>query len=129
MNLDKQEIESAKVKKVIDDWLNAMSKKDLEGIYKPISPGYVQHLPGVAPIRGLEGFKGVIDEYLPQFGPTTHIESAITVSDSGDLAYAIGKHDHVMFDKSGSTKVIDLHFIVLKKVEGAWLIDGISEMS
>ncbi len=121
--------EEAKVKKVIDDWLNAMSKKDLEGIYKPISPGYIQHLPGVAPIKGLEGFKGVMEEYLSQFGPTTHIESAITVSNSGDLAYAIGKHDHVMFDKSGSTKVIDLHFIVLKKVEGAWLIDGISEMS
>jgi ketosteroid isomerase-like protein len=121
--------ESVKVRKVIDDWLNAMSKKDLEGIYKPISPGYVQHLPGVAPIRGLEGFKGVMEEYLPQFGPTTHIESAITVSDSCDLAYAIGKHDHVMFDKSGSTKLIDLHFIVLKKINGTWMIDGISEMS
>jgi hypothetical protein len=34
-----------------------------------------------------------------------------------------------MFDKSGSTKLIDLHFIVLKKINGTWMIDGISEMS
>ena len=125
----KSNAEEKKVRKVIDDWLNAMSRKDLNGIYKPIGPGYVQHLPGTPPIKGLDGFKGVMEQYLPLFGPTTHIESAVTVSESGDLAYVIGKHDHVMIDKSGNTKVNDLHFIVLRKIDGAWMIEGISEMS
>ena len=121
--------EKEQVKKTLDDWFKAMTNKDIAGIYKPISAGYIQHLPDTAPIVGLDGFKGVIEHYLPMFGPTTHVESAITVSGSGDLAYAIGRHDHVILDKSGNTTSIDKHFIVLKKVNGAWLIDGISEMN
>jgi len=122
------EAESVKVKTVLEDWFKAMTEKDLDGIYKTISPDYIQHLPELAPIVGLEGFKGVMEQYLPIFGPTTHIESKITVSGSGDLAYAIGSHDHVMLDKPDKYTIIDKHFIVFKKVDDVWLIDGISEM-
>jgi ketosteroid isomerase-like protein len=121
--------ESVKVKKVIDDWFNAMTRKDLDGIYRPISDDYVQHLPGRPPVIGLSGFRGVIDEYLPVFGPVHYRESKITVSNSGDIAIDVGRHDHVVFDKSGgSSTVRDLHFITLKKVEDRWMINGISEM-
>ncbi len=119
--------ESKKIEKVIEDWLDAMTRKDFDGIYKPITPGYVQHLPGEEPIRGLDGFRGVMEKYLPLFGPSKHLASEITVSDSCDLAYAIGTHDHVMIEKSGTSKIVDKHFIVLKKIDGSWMIDGISE--
>jgi len=66
---------------------------------------------------------------MPMFGPVHYRESKITVSDSGDLAYDVGRHDHVVYDKSGGSSVVrDNHFIVLKKINGVWMIDGISEM-
>jgi ketosteroid isomerase-like protein len=85
-------------------------------------------MPGSAPILGHEGLKGIMEAYKTVLGPIHHVESTITVSDSGDVAYEIGRHDHVMYDGSGgSHRSAWNHIIVLKKVDGVWLIDGISE--
>jgi len=120
--------ESVKVKQVLDDWFNAMTKIDLDGTLAPLSDEFVSHMPGSAPFLGREGLKGIMEAYKAILGPIYHVESKITVSDSGDVAYEIGRHDHMMYDGSGgSHRSAYNHIIVLKKVDGVWLIDGISE--
>ncbi|MFH1180280.1 MAG: nuclear transport factor 2 family protein [Candidatus Bathyarchaeota archaeon] len=128
MDYSKRDRESVRVKKVLDDWFNAMTEQDYDRFLTPLSDEYIQHLPGTAPIVGREGLKGIFDAYKAVLGPIHHVESKITVSDSGDMAYEIGRHDHVMYDGSGGSHLSPWnHIIVLKKVDGVWLIDGISE--
>jgi ketosteroid isomerase-like protein len=120
--------EEVKVKQVIDDWFDAMSKIDREGTLAPISDGFVSHMPDSAPFVGREGLWGIMEAYKKVIGPIYHVKSKVTVSDSGDVAYEIGRHDHIMYDGSGGSSRLSYdHIIVLKKVDGAWLIDGISE--
>jgi ketosteroid isomerase-like protein len=79
------------------------------------------------------GLKTIINQYLNSqaravLGPIYHTASKITMSDSGDVAYEIGRHDHIMYDWSGgSQRSFYDHIIVLKKVDGKWMIDRISE--
>lgn len=128
MNTDTQQKESEKVKKVIGDWLNAMGKVDRSGTLSPISDEFISHMPGSQPFIGKEGLWGIMEAYKAVLGPIYHTASKITVSESGDLAYEIGRHDHIMYDGSGgSSRSSYDHIIVLKKVDGRWLIDGISE--
>jgi ketosteroid isomerase-like protein len=128
MDHSKQEKESAKVKQVLDDWFNAVAKNDRNGTLAPLSDGFVSHMPDRPPIQGREGLWGAMAAYVGVLGPIYHVESKITVSDSGDVAYEIGRHDHVMYDESGSSHLSPWnHIIVLKKVDDVWLIDGISE--
>ncbi|MCX6653879.1 MAG: nuclear transport factor 2 family protein [Candidatus Bathyarchaeota archaeon] len=123
-----QNKESAKVKKVIDDWFNAMSNIDRNGTLAPISDEFVSHMPGSTPFVGREALWGIMEAYKTILGPIYHVESKITVSDSGNVAYEIGRHDHIMYDGSGGSNRSSYdHIIVLKKVDGVWLIDGISE--
>jgi ketosteroid isomerase-like protein len=120
--------ESEKVKKVIDDWLNAMGKIDRSGTLSPISEDFVSHMPGAPPFVGKEGLWGIIEAYKAVLGPIYHTASKITVSESGDVAYELGRHDHIMYDGlGGSSRSSYDHLIVLRKVDGSWLIDGISE--
>ncbi len=123
-----KENESFKVKKVIDDWLTAMGKIDREGTLTPISDGFISHMPGSQPYVGKDGLWGIMEAYKAVLGPIYHTASKITVSDSGDVAYEIGRHDHIMYDGTGSSHRSSYdHIIVLKKVDGKWLIEGISE--
>jgi ketosteroid isomerase-like protein len=130
IELDKlrRDEESARVKEVLDGWFKAITEKDNDGILAPLSDGFVNHLPNQAPIIGREGLRGALEAYKAVLGPVYHVESVITVSDSGDLAYEVGRHDHVMYGESGASYMSPWnHIIVLKKVDGRWLIDGISE--
>jgi ketosteroid isomerase-like protein len=128
MDYSKRDRESVKIKQVIDDWFNAVTKIDRNGTLAPLSDEFVSHMPGRPPILGREGLWGRMAAYKDVLGPIYHVESKITVSDSGDVAYEIGRHDHVMYDESGSSHLSPWnHIIALKKVDGVWLIDGISE--
>ena len=121
--------ESVRVKAVIDGWLKAWSEKDADGILAPLSDGFVAHLPNSAPVIGYEGLKEFVGVYKSfSLGPVIHSGSVISVSGSGDLAYEVGRHDHVVYEKSGGSHLSPWsHIIVLKKVDGVWRIDGISE--
>ena len=124
----KHDKEAVKVKKVIDDWLNAMGKIDRSGTLSPISDDFVSHMPGAPPFVGKEGLWGIMEAYKAVLGPIYHTASKIPVSDSGDVAYEIGRHDHIMYDGSGGSQRSSYdHIIALKKVDGRWLIEGISE--
>lgn len=123
-----QEAEAVKVKKVIDDWFNAMAKIDKEGTLSPVSENFVSHMPGAPPFVGKDGLWGIMEAYKKVLGPIYHTNSSITVSESGDIAYEIGKHDHIMYDGSGGSHRSSYdHIIVLKKANDNWYIEGISE--
>ena len=128
MDHAKHDEEAVKVKKVIDDWLTAMGKIDREGTLSPISDDFISHMPGSPPFVGKEGLWEIMEEYKAVLGPIYHTGSKIMVSDSGDVAYEIGRHDHIMYDGAGGSQRSSYdHIIVLKKVDGKWMIEGISE--
>jgi ketosteroid isomerase-like protein len=117
---------------IIGDWLEGWSNKDLDIILKHVSDDFVMQLPiqNWSKITGREGLrKYVLDYYMKRpLGPVTHEESQINISASGDVAYEIGRHDHVVFDNSGGSRIAPWnHLIVLNKIEGEWKIVAISE--
>jgi len=126
------ETEKELVAQVIDEWLEGWSRKDVDVILRYVSDDFVLHLPlpNWSSIIGREELKDYVMEYYNKRprGPVTHGESKIDVSASGDLAYEIGTHDHVVIEESGSTHVAPWnHLIVLKKIKGQWKIIAISE--
>ena len=48
-------------------------------------------------------------------------------SESGDLAYAVGKHDHILIESGVAKYSPWSHVILLRKVDGVWKICGESE--
>jgi len=124
------ENEKKLVAQVIDKWLEGWSGKDVEVITRHVANDFVAHLPNRSSINGLEALKDYVLEYYNKrpFGPVLHVESQIDVSTSGDLAYEVGRHDHVMVEESGSHTVRPWnHLIVLKKTDGKWKVTAISE--
>ena len=126
------ENEKVLVAQVIDEWLEGWSRKDVDVILRYVAEDFVLHLPlpNWSTIIGPDGLKEYVLEYYGKRprGPVTHGKSQIGVSASGDLAYEIGTHDHVVIEESGSTYVAPWnHLIVLKKIEGEWKIIAISE--
>ncbi|MHA2432866.1 MAG: YybH family protein [Candidatus Thorarchaeota archaeon] len=126
------ESEKQLVAHVIDEWLEGWSQKDVDVILKHVSDDFVMQLPiqSWSNIIGREGLKEYVLEYYMKrpLGPVTHEESQIGVSGSGDLAYEVGRHDHVVFDDSDSSSIAPWnHLIVLKNIKGEWKIVAISE--
>jgi ketosteroid isomerase-like protein len=126
------EAEKKLVAQVVDEWLEGWSNKDIDVILKHVSKDFVLQLPipEWSTIIGLGGLKKYVLEYYMSrpLGPVTHEESQIGVSASGDVAYEIGRHDHVVFDESGSSRIAPWnHLIVLKKTQREWKIIAISE--
>lgn len=122
--------EKEMVAQTIDEWLKGWSHKDVDVITRHVAKDFVGHLPNRSSINGLEGLRDFVLEYYNKrpFGPVIHAESQIDVSASGDLAYEIGRHDHVMIEESGSQAVRPWnHLIALKKIDGKWKITAISE--
>ena len=126
------ESERQLVAHVIDEWLEGWSNKDKDVILKHVLDDFVMQLPiqSWSKIIGREGLKEYVLEYYMKrpLGPVTHEESQIGISMSGDVAYEIGRHDHVVFDDSGSSRIAPWnHLIVLNKIQGEWKIVAISE--
>lgn len=124
------EIEKEHVLEVVDAWLEGWSNKDSETILKHVSDDIIAHMPNMPSIIGHDGLEDFIQNYYLKrpLGPVTHEEYSIDVSESGDLAYEIGRHDHIVFDESGDPHVAPWnHIILLKKIKGDWKIIAISE--
>jgi ketosteroid isomerase-like protein len=120
------------VAQLIDKWLEGWSRKDIDVILRHVAKDFVGQspMPNWLKITGPEGLKEYfLESYVKApLGPVTHAESHIDVSASGDLAYEIGRHDHLVTEESGNTHVSPWnHLIVLKKIEGEWKIIAISE--
>jgi len=105
------DVESEKklVAQVVDEWLEGWSNKDLDVILKHVSDDFVMQvsIQNWSKIIGREGLEKYVLEYYMKrpLGPVTHEESQTGVSASGDVAYEIGRHDHVVFDESGGSRI------------------------
>ena len=129
MNEIDLETEKELVAQVIDEWLDGWSRKDAEVIMEFVANDFVLHMSENPASIGLAALRDFVQEYskLP-LGPVTHEVSRIEVSASGDMAYEIGTHHHVVIEGSGSQYVEPWnHLIVLKKINGQWKIIAISE--
>jgi ketosteroid isomerase-like protein len=126
------ETERKDVARVIDKWLDGWSRQDIDIILKYVAHDFVLQLPieNWSKINGKDELKKYVQKYYMKrpLGPVTHEESLIGISSSGDLAYEIGRHDHVVFNESGGQHIVPWnHLIVLKKILGEWKISAISE--
>jgi len=124
------ETEKGLVTHVIDKWLEGWSRKDVDVILKYVSSDVVAHLPNMPSIIGGEELKDFFFEYYSKrpLGPVIHSKSLVDVSESGDIAYEIGGHDHVVIEESGDTHIAPWnHIIILRKIEREWKIIAISE--
>lgn len=124
------ETEKGLVTHLIDKWLEGWSKKDVDIILKYLSSDITAHLPNMSSINGVKELTDFFFEYYRKrpLGPVIHSKSLVDISESKDMAYEIGRHDHVVIEESGDThKVPWNHIIILKKIEGEWKIIAISE--
>lgn len=113
---------------IVDKWMDAWTQKDRASIMNPLTDDFFFHIPNMSPTNGKDTLGTFVNsdklEYIP---PARHVESRITISASGDLAYAVGKHDHIL-NESGVTRYSPWsHVILLRKIEGVWKICGESE--
>jgi ketosteroid isomerase-like protein len=118
------------VAQVIDKWLEGWSRKDIDVILRYVSSDVIAHLPNMPSIIGSEELKDFFFKYYCKrpLGPVIHSKSLVDVSESGDMAYEIGGHDHVVIEISGDTHIAPWnHIIILRKIEGEWKIIAISE--
>ncbi len=116
------------VYQIVDKWMDAWTQKDRAAIMNPLTDDFFFHIPNEAPTIGKDTLGVFVNsEKLDEIPLARHVESKVTISSSGDIAYVVGKHDHIL-NELGMTKYSPWsHVILLKKVNGVWKICGESE--
>lgn len=123
------EIDKKAVESKIKEWYRVATVMDLDLFMELAADEFVLLNPGRKAITGKEEFRKFFYEYGGKpMGPVTLGESYIDVSESGDMAYQYGTHNHVIWDDGDKSQVsVWKQLIVLKKINGVWKIIAMSE--
>ena len=124
------EVEKKAVENTIKKWYKAATDMDLDSFMELVADHFVLLNSGRDAIVGKDGFRDFFYEYGGgSHGPVSLGESWIDVSESGDMAYQHGTHNHVIYEEKGSRIRTWKQLIVLRKIKNAWKLVAMSETS
>ena len=115
------ESEKKAIPKIMNDYIKAHNNKDLEGTLKPYSEELKFLAQGI-PIVGKDALSKMVKEGFK--GDYTHSMDIlhIDISDSGDMAYIIGKNKRVSHSDEGDIAIEYKALGVFKKENGEWRV-------
>lgn len=117
-------IEAEALRKLEDQWSEAVKMKDIETNLSFISPDAYFMDPNVPAYRGQEAFKKALTAWFDDknllFNTYQYEIDDIEISSSGDLAY-IRCHSQISKQTSDSPALVHTKFIdIWKKIDGEW---------
>jgi uncharacterized protein (TIGR02246 family) len=113
------EAEKKAILKIMNDYIKAHNNKDLEGTLKPYSEELKFLAQGI-PIVGKTALSEMVQEGFKEDYTHSMDILHIDVSDSGDMAYIIGKNKRVSHSDEGDAAIEYKALGVFKKENGEW---------
>ena len=113
------------IRKLIDNWAQALRAKNIEGLMADYAPGFVAF--DLAPplqVRGTDAHRKGFEEWLPTFdGPVGHETRELSIAVGGDVAFSHGLNRISGKRTNGEeTNVWVRATICFRKLDGRWLV-------
>lgn len=115
------------VRKVIDAWMDAVRRKDIDGILQNHSPDFVMFdVPPPFQSKGLEEYKKTWDLFLSWSSPPVTFDATeMTITAGADVAFAVAAMHCRGAEPGSNDEPASLNFrltIGLRKTGGQWTI-------